>query len=48
MAADRADVGLPKAVNGQIMGLTDLDRKITYVRGWVILHPISQAAEAQP
>ena len=40
--------GFPKAVNGEIMGLTDLARHITYVRGWVILHPISDATEAQP
>jgi len=40
--------GFEKAVNGSIMGLTDLDRHITYVRGWVILHPISDGAEAQP
>jgi Zn-dependent peptidase ImmA (M78 family) len=30
------------------MGLTDLDRHITYVRGYMILHPISQSPEAQP
>jgi hypothetical protein len=31
--------GFNKVVNGSIMGLTDLDRKIIYVRGWIILHP---------
>jgi hypothetical protein len=39
--------GFQKSVNGQVMGLTDLDRHITYVRGWVILHPISDTADAQ-
>jgi hypothetical protein len=40
--------GFEKAVNGQVMGLTDLDRHITYVRDWVMLHPLIQATEAQP
>lgn len=40
--------GFQKAVNGQIMGLTDLERHITYVRGWVMLHPLSLDPEAKP
>jgi hypothetical protein len=40
--------GFQKAVNGEVMGLTDLDRHITYVRGYMILHPLSQSIEAQP
>ncbi|MGF7180361.1 hypothetical protein [Tunturiibacter psychrotolerans] len=40
--------GFPKALNGQIMGLTDLERKITYVRGWVMLHPLSPDQDAKP
>jgi hypothetical protein len=40
--------GFNKATNGQIMGLTDLGRRTTWVRGWVILHPIDITADAQP
>jgi hypothetical protein len=40
--------GFDKSLNETIMGLTDLDRHITYGRGWMIIHPLDITADAQP
>jgi hypothetical protein len=35
-------------VSGKILGTTDLENHVTYIRGFAILHPFNDTAEAQP
>ncbi|MCU1251559.1 MAG: hypothetical protein JWQ49_4588 [Edaphobacter sp.] len=35
-------------VSGKILGSTDLENHVTYIRGFAVLHPFLDTAEAQP
>ena len=35
-------------VSGKILGLTNLENHVTYIRGFAVLHPFNDTAEAQP
>lgn len=39
--------GMSSDSNGQILGLTDLENDVTYIRGYAVLHPFNQSTEAQ-
>jgi hypothetical protein len=35
-------------VPGKVLGLTDIDHGITYLRGWSLIHPFDRTDEARP
>lgn len=35
-------------ISGKILGSTDLVNHVTYIRGFAVLHPFLDTAEAQP
>jgi hypothetical protein len=40
--------GMSSDSHGQILGLTNLENHMTYIRGYAILHPFNDSTEAQP
>lgn len=43
-----AHTGMASDSTGKILGLTDLENHVTYIRGFAVLHPFNESVEAQP